>query len=123
MVEDRLIELIEPVLREMGSVREAGESFAEPPLDVLVGLPLLPQPTRVAIPTAAMRATKGRACATRPYMRSCLSTFSCGDGKTRPSWARCADAISVFTSRTSGLTRGEITTWPQPQRGRCGALS
>ena len=35
MVEDRLIELIEPVLRELGSVREAGESFAEPPLDVL----------------------------------------------------------------------------------------
>jgi hypothetical protein len=35
MVEDRLIELIEPVLREQGSVREAGESFAEPPLDVL----------------------------------------------------------------------------------------
>src|SRR5215469_5675998 len=53
---------------------------AEPPLDVLVGLPLLAQPTRVAIPAAAMRATKGRACATRPYIRSCLST-SCGDGK------------------------------------------
>ena len=35
MVEDRFIELIEPVLREMGSVREAGESFREPPLDVL----------------------------------------------------------------------------------------
>jgi hypothetical protein len=35
MVEDRLIELIEPALRELGSVREAGESFAEPPLDVL----------------------------------------------------------------------------------------
>jgi hypothetical protein len=35
MVEDRLIELIEPMLREMGSVREAGESFAEPSLDVL----------------------------------------------------------------------------------------
>ncbi len=35
MVEDRFIELIEPVLRELGSVREAGESFREPPLDVL----------------------------------------------------------------------------------------
>jgi hypothetical protein len=35
MVEDRFIELIEPVLRELGSVREAGESFREPPLEVL----------------------------------------------------------------------------------------
>jgi hypothetical protein len=35
MVEDRFIELIEPVLRELGSVREAGESFHQPPLDVL----------------------------------------------------------------------------------------
>jgi hypothetical protein len=35
MVEDRLIELIEPVVRQLGSVREAGESFPEPPLDVL----------------------------------------------------------------------------------------
>jgi hypothetical protein len=35
MVEDRFIELIEPALRELGSVREAGEAFREPPLDVL----------------------------------------------------------------------------------------
>jgi hypothetical protein len=35
MVEDRFIELIEPVLRELGSVREAGEAFREPTLDVL----------------------------------------------------------------------------------------
>jgi hypothetical protein len=35
MVEDRFIELIEPVLRELGSVREAGEAFHEPPLDIL----------------------------------------------------------------------------------------
>ncbi len=35
MVEDRFIELIEPVLRELGSVREAGEAFREPPLEVL----------------------------------------------------------------------------------------
>ena len=35
MVEDRFIELIEPVLRELGAVREAGESFREPALDVL----------------------------------------------------------------------------------------
>jgi hypothetical protein len=30
-----LIELIEPALRELGSVREPGEAFREPPLDVL----------------------------------------------------------------------------------------
>jgi hypothetical protein len=35
MVEDRFIELIEPVLRDLGSVREAGEAFREPLLDVL----------------------------------------------------------------------------------------
>ena len=35
MVEDRFIELIEPLLRELGAVREAGESFGQPPLDVL----------------------------------------------------------------------------------------
>jgi hypothetical protein len=35
MLEDRFIELIEPALRELGSVREAGEAFREPPLDVL----------------------------------------------------------------------------------------
>jgi hypothetical protein len=35
MVEDRFIELVEPILRELGSVREAGEAFQEPPLDVL----------------------------------------------------------------------------------------
>src|SRR5215469_3952159 len=79
---------------------------AEPPLDVLVGFPLLPQPTRVAIPTAAMRATKGRACATRPYIRSCLST-SCGDGKkSRPSWARCADARTAQTG-----PQGQASAW------------
>jgi hypothetical protein len=35
MLEDRFIELIEPVLRELGSVRETGEEFREPPMDVL----------------------------------------------------------------------------------------
>src|SRR5262245_13938020 len=35
MTEDRFIELIEPVLKEGGSVLEAGEEFREPPLDVL----------------------------------------------------------------------------------------
>jgi hypothetical protein len=35
MLEDRFIDLIEPVLREIGSVREAGETFREPPLDVI----------------------------------------------------------------------------------------
>jgi hypothetical protein len=35
MVEDQFIDRIEPVLRELGSVREAGEAFREPPLDVL----------------------------------------------------------------------------------------
>ena len=35
MVEDKFFELIEPILREMGSVREDGESFREPSLDVL----------------------------------------------------------------------------------------
>jgi hypothetical protein len=39
MVEDRFIELIEPVLRELGSVREPGEAFREPPLDVLAYYP------------------------------------------------------------------------------------
>ncbi len=35
MIEDRLIERVEPVLHELGSVREPGESFASPALDVL----------------------------------------------------------------------------------------
>ena len=35
MLEERLIELIEPVLRELGSVLEAGEEFRQPPLEVL----------------------------------------------------------------------------------------
>ena len=35
MTEDAFIELIEPILREAGSVLEAGEEFREPPLDVL----------------------------------------------------------------------------------------
>ncbi len=35
MIEDEFIELIEPILREGGSVLEAGEEFREPPLDVL----------------------------------------------------------------------------------------
>jgi hypothetical protein len=35
MLEDRLIELIEPVLREIGSVLEPGEEFRQPPLEVL----------------------------------------------------------------------------------------
>lgn len=36
MLEDQFIDRIEPVLRELGAVREAGESFSAPPLDVLV---------------------------------------------------------------------------------------
>jgi hypothetical protein len=35
MIEDTFIELIEPVLREAGSVRDPGEEFRDPPLDVL----------------------------------------------------------------------------------------
>ena len=35
MLEDGLIELIEPVLREIGSVLQAGEEFRQPPLEVL----------------------------------------------------------------------------------------
>jgi hypothetical protein len=35
MTEDRFIELIEPILKEGGSVQEVGEEFREPPLDVL----------------------------------------------------------------------------------------
>jgi hypothetical protein len=35
MLEDRFIEVIEPVLRELGSVREAGEAFREPAVDIL----------------------------------------------------------------------------------------
>lgn len=35
MLEDHLIELIEPVLRETGSVLEPGEEFRRPPLEVL----------------------------------------------------------------------------------------
>jgi hypothetical protein len=35
MLEDPFIDLIEPVLREIGSVREAGEEFREPALEVL----------------------------------------------------------------------------------------
>lgn len=36
MLEDDFIDRIEPVLRELGAAREAGESFPSPPLDVLV---------------------------------------------------------------------------------------
>jgi len=35
MIEDRFIELIDPILRDDGSVLEEGEEFREPPLDVL----------------------------------------------------------------------------------------
>jgi hypothetical protein len=35
MIEDRFIELIEPILHEGGSVCEPGEEFREPPLDIL----------------------------------------------------------------------------------------
>jgi hypothetical protein len=35
MMEDRFIELIEPILKDRGSVLEAGEEFRAPPLDVL----------------------------------------------------------------------------------------
>jgi hypothetical protein len=35
MIEERFIELIEPVLSGCGAVREAGDEFREPPLDVL----------------------------------------------------------------------------------------
>jgi hypothetical protein len=35
MIEDAFFELIEPILKEAGSVREPGEEFRTPPLDVL----------------------------------------------------------------------------------------
>jgi hypothetical protein len=35
MIEDRFIELIDPILRDSGSALEEGEEFREPPLDVL----------------------------------------------------------------------------------------
>lgn len=49
MVEDRFIELIEPVLRELGSVREAGEVFREPPLEVLGYYPRRVRLSRIPI--------------------------------------------------------------------------
>ncbi len=36
MIEDQFIDRIEPVLRDLGAAREAGESFRSPPLEVLV---------------------------------------------------------------------------------------
>jgi hypothetical protein len=45
MIEDAFFELIEPVLREAGSIREAGEEFREPPLDVLQ---YYPRPARMS---------------------------------------------------------------------------
>ena len=35
MIEDEFIERIEPILKEVGSVLEAGEEFVKPPLDIL----------------------------------------------------------------------------------------
>ena len=35
MLEERLFELIDPVLRLVGAMLEPGEEFREPPLDVL----------------------------------------------------------------------------------------
>jgi hypothetical protein len=49
MIEDRFIELIEPVLREAGSVLEPGEEFHEPPLDVLRYYPRIARLNRVPI--------------------------------------------------------------------------
>ena len=49
MIEDAFIELIEPVLKEGGSVREPGEEFREPPLDVLQYYPRIARMNRVPI--------------------------------------------------------------------------
>ena len=49
MIEDQFIELIEPILREGGSVLEAGEEFREPPLDVLRYYPRIVRMHRVPI--------------------------------------------------------------------------
>jgi hypothetical protein len=49
MLEDTFIELIEPVLKEAGSVLEPGEEFRVPPLDVLRYYPRITRLNRVPI--------------------------------------------------------------------------
>lgn len=49
MIEDAFLELIEPVLREAGSVLEPGEEFRVPPLDVLRYYPRITRLNRVPI--------------------------------------------------------------------------
>ncbi len=49
MIEDTFIELIEPVLKEAGSVLEPGEEFRVPPLDVLRYYPRIARLNRVPI--------------------------------------------------------------------------
>jgi hypothetical protein len=49
MIEDAFLELIEPVLKEAGSVWEPGEEFRAPPLDVLQYYPRIARLNRVPI--------------------------------------------------------------------------
>jgi hypothetical protein len=49
MIEDELIERIEPILREAGSVLEPGEEFREPPLDIIRYYPRIVRMNRLPI--------------------------------------------------------------------------
>ncbi len=49
MIDDAFLELIEPVLKEAGSVREPGEEFRVPPLDVLQYYPRIARLNRLPI--------------------------------------------------------------------------
>src|SRR4051812_21786060 len=49
MIEDQFIELIEPILREAGSVLDPGEEFRDPPLDILRYYPRIVRMNRIPI--------------------------------------------------------------------------
>ncbi|MGP0069900.1 MAG: hypothetical protein ACLQGP_40645, partial [Isosphaeraceae bacterium] len=49
MIEDDFIAMIEPILRDAGSVLEAGEEFREPPLDILRYYPRIVRMNRLPI--------------------------------------------------------------------------
>lgn len=107
MVEDRLIELIEPVLRELGSVREPGESFATPPMDVLAFYPRRVRLSRLPI--------LGRALGLSMVARQPVDVEGTADGYRRLLTRMAMAANGRFPPR-QGLVLGlsAVVLTPEP---------
>jgi len=112
MIEDRFIELIDPVLRDSGSVLEEGEEFRQPPLDVLryyrravrlSGIPILGRSLSVVMVVRQPVDTDGSRAA---YERFLIRVAMAANGRFPP-WRGLVIGLTVLVLTPEPIGPGD----------------